>query len=220
MNTDTWVIVPGFNEETYIDTVLLKIGKETSNIIYVDDGSSDQSVFIAKKRAKHVLAHQTNLGKGAALKTGCEFAFETLQAKAVIFMDADDQHDPKEIPKFIFELTRYDMVFGVRKLDAAMPVLKFLQNKGASILLNLLYGGYIPDIPSGYKAMTKKGYQKVRWKSPGYEVETEIAMRVAKEKVSFTTIDIETIYHDSDKGMTMLDALHICSCLIQWRLGI
>lgn len=215
-----WVIIPGLNEAEFLPKVLRKIGKHTKNIVYVDDGSVDGSADLASREIPHVLRHETNIGKGAALKTGCEFAFEKLGANAVIFMDADDQHDPNEIPKFISALRNFDVIFGVRNLGSHVPLLRFLGNKSASVLLNLLYGAYIADIPSGFKAISKRAFECVHWKSSGYEVETEIAMRVAKAKLPYTTIEIDAIYHDTDKGMTLLDGLHICRCLIQWRLGL
>lgn len=216
----TFVVIPGHNEERYIETVLQKVKAFHLDIIFVDDGSTDQTHRLSERHSVHVLRHETNLGKGAAMRTGAEYAFSKLAADAVIFMDADDQHDPKEIQSFLKALEKFDVVFGVRKMNADMPLMRFLGNKAASVLLNLLYGGYIPDIPSGYKAMTKKGYEKVRWNSTGYEVETEIAMRVAKARVPYTVVEIESIYHDIDKGMNALDALHICLCLVEWRLGL
>ncbi|MEP7167015.1 MAG: glycosyltransferase family 2 protein [Candidatus Woesebacteria bacterium] len=214
------VVIPGLNEKQYLARVLKKVRKFSPHIVYVDDGSSDGSPEIARKFTPHILSHEVNLGKGASMRTGAEYAFSKLKVDAVIFMDADDQHDPKEIPKFKEKLLEADVVFGVRSMGASMPLIRFLGNKGASVLLNMLYGGYIPDIPSGYKALTNRGYESVKWKSTGYEVETEIAMRVAKEKVPFTTVEIESIYHDTDKGMTALDALHICRCLVEWRIGL
>lgn len=217
---NVFIIIPGHNEQEYVSTVLKKVKAIHPQIIFVDDGSSDQTATLAREHTKHVLVHETNLGKGAALKTGCEYAFSALEADAVIFMDADDQHDPKEIPKFIAQLKDFDVVFGVRKMGANMPLSRFLGNKFASVLLNLLYGGYIPDIPSGYKALTRKGYKTVKWKSSGYEVETEIAMRVTKEHVPYAVIEIEAIYHDTDKGMTLIDGIHICRCLLEWKVGL
>lgn len=217
---NVFIIIPGHNEQEYVSTVLSKVKAIHPHLIFVDDGSTDTTAALAKAHTKHVLIHETNLGKGAALKTGCEYAFTTLKADAVIFMDADDQHDPKEIPKFIAQLANYDVVFGVRKMGANMPLSRFLGNKFASVLLNILYGGYIPDIPSGYKALTAAGYRKVKWKSSGYEVETEIAMRVTKEQVPYAMIEIEAIYHDTDKGMTLIDGIHICRCLLEWKVGL
>ena len=214
------VVVPGYNESRYISKVLHKISKFSKAIVYVDDGSNDRSARLARKFTKHVVRHPVNLGKGAAMKTGAEYAFDLLHASAVIFMDADDQHDPSEIHKFIQKIKRNDVVFGVRNIGMNMPMLRYIGNKIASVSLNILFGGYIEDIPSGFKAITKKAYRKIVWNSTGYEVETEIAVRVLKEKLRFGVVEIKAIYHDTDKGMTILDAIHICSCMLQWRLGL
>lgn len=215
-----FVVIPGYNEEKYLHTVLQNCVKETKNIIYVDDGSTDRSAQIASSHTPHVLVHKANLGKGAALKTGAVYAFDHLNADAIVFMDADNQHDPKELPKFFKALEKRDAVFGVRRMEANMPLSRFLGNKFASVALNVLFGSYIPDIPSGYKALTRKGYTKIPWKSKGYEVETEIAAFIAKHKVRFAIVEIESIYHDLDKGMTFLDSLSICKHLLQWRLSL
>lgn len=216
-----FVVIPGHNEEQYLATVLKKVQKVTKNIIFVDDGSTDTSAQIAWRYLDHVLVHETNLGKGAALTTGCEYAFEELDADAVIFMDSDDQHDPKEIPKFVKALEgNTELVFGVRREGPYMPALRFIGNKFASIILNMLFQMYVPDIPSGYKALTRKAYKKVRWNSSGYEVEAEIAARTAKQRLPFAVVEIDPIYHDSDKGMTILDALHIGVRLLQWKLEL
>ncbi|PWU22845.1 hypothetical protein C5B42_04995 [Candidatus Cerribacteria bacterium 'Amazon FNV 2010 28 9'] len=217
---NTWIIVPAYNEEKYIGRVLKKIQNYTHNIVVVVDGCKDASASIAKKHVDNVLIHETNLGKGAALKTGCEYVFNKLSADAVVFVDADDQHDPKELPRFFKALREYQFVFGVRNMGTTMPLFRFLGNKCASIWLNFLFGVYIPDIPSGYKGMTKKAYRKLKWKSRGYEVEGEIAALVAKDRIPFKILEIDTIYHDTEKGMTLLDAAHVGGCLLRWRVGL
>jgi glycosyltransferase involved in cell wall biosynthesis len=215
-----WIIIPGLNEEKYIATVLKKVGKQTNNIIIVDDGSSDSMPKIAKKYTDHVLSHSVNLGKGAALKTGCEYAFKKLKAEAVIFMDSDDQHDPEELPSFIKALTVSDVVFGVRSFDENMPLIRIMMNRLASLVIYFLFGRYIPDIPSGYKAFTKKAYKKLSWNSTDYAVEMEIAARTAKYKLAYTKITIKTIYHDFDRGMTILDTVRMITKILSWRISL
>lgn len=154
------------------------------------------------------------------MKTGCEYAFHQLGAKAVIFMDADNQHDPKELRQFVHELNRgHTVVFGVRN-HQKMPMVKSVFNSFATALFLVLFGRSIPDIPSGYKAMTRRAYQKLRWESRGYEVEMEIAVRVAKFNIPFAEVKISTLYHDLSKGMTMLDVLGMLSHIISWRISI
>ncbi len=114
-----WVVIPGYNEATYIGRVLKKAKKITPNLIFVDDGSTDRSAAIARKYTPHVLKHKINLGKGAALRTGCDYAFGKLKAVAIVIMDADDQHDPSELPLFFVKFNQgFDVVFGVRSIMA------------------------------------------------------------------------------------------------------
>lgn len=216
-----WVVIPAYNESKYISRVLKKVAKQTKNFIVVDDGSSDDTVVHASKHASTVLKHPVNLGKGAAMKTGADYAFETLGASAVIFLDSDDQHDPQEIKKFVRELKKnVQIVFGARSLSEKMPFFRQILNRTASVLNATLFGVYISDIPCGYKAISRKGYQKLRWDSTGYAVEMEIAARTAKFKIPFSTIPIKTIYHDLDRGMTVLDTLGLVAHIMTWRISL
>ena len=216
-----FVIIPAFNEQKYIDRVITKVKKYTDNIIVIDDGSSDNTFEIAKKLSPHALRHDLNLGKGAAMKTGCEYAFEHLDADAVIFVDSDDQHDPKHIPEFIDKLSNgNDLVFGVRKFSKNMPRFKIFANTFASLLIKWLFGKYIPDIPSGYKALSKKAYKKIQWNASDYGVELEIAVRTVKHKLPYTIVNIDTIYHDYDRGFTAIDAIKIAAKLVEWRISL
>lgn len=213
--------MPGLNEQAYINKVLKKTTKYTKNIIFVDDGSTDSTAIIAQKVIKHVLVHPVNLGKGAALKTGTEYAFKNLNADAVIFMDSDDQHDPKDLGLFKTKLNQdSQVVFGVRSFNKNMPLARILMNRFASFFILLIFGRYIPDIPSGYKALSKKAYEKVVWESRDYTIELELAVKVARHNIPFTTVDIKTVYHDLDRGMTILDVLRMITNIISWRFSI
>lgn len=217
---NTWIVIPGLNEEKYIGTVLEKVSKQTKNIIVVDDGSHDKMPKIARSFTPHVVCHSINLGKGAALKTGCEYAFNTLKADAVIFMDSDDQHDPEELPLFIDALKKSDVVFGVRSFDEKMPLFRIMMNRLASAVIFFLFGEYVPDIPSGYKALSKHAYPKLAWESTDYAVEMELAARTAKHKIQFTTVPVKTIYHDFERGMTILDSLRMITKILSWRITL
>lgn len=219
MNNLVWVIVPAFNEEKYLHKVLKKLKKQWDYIIVVDDGSSDKTSEIAKKFTDHVFTHTINLGKGAALKTGCEYAFKKKGTSGVIFFDGDDQHDSKLIPKIAEELKEYPVVFGVRSFNNEMPLIRILFNRVSSVITLLFFGKYIPDIPCGFKALSKSAYKKVKWTSSDYLVEMEIASKVAQHNLEFAVVPIPTIYHDLDRGMTVLDILHMAGKLITWKIS-
>lgn len=212
-----YIVVPAYNESRYIGRFLAKLTSVTKNIVVIDDGSSDDTTKVAKKSGVKVLTHMTNLGKGSALKTGCEYVFTKLGADAVIIMDGDDQHDVTDINKFVLTLNQgSQIVLGVRTLDSRMPLTRLLGNRFTSVLINILFGVYISDVPSGFKAMTKKAYHQLSWYSSGYEVETEIAVRLAKQKINFVEIPIKTIYHDKEYGFNLIDAARIIIKIPYW----
>jgi glycosyltransferase involved in cell wall biosynthesis len=225
---NVFVIIPAFNEEKHLPEVILKAKRYLKNIVVVDDGSRDQTAKMAKAAGAAVLTHSQNLGKAAALKTGADFAFAS-GAKAVIFMDGDGQHNPEEIPLFLKKLERESgpkVVFGVRWLDAAMPLGRFLINKLSSVTINLMFGAYIPDIPCGYKALTKKAYDLLDWQpsqnhDQGYGIETEIAAKVGLLRIPYAFVPVETIYFDKgrqSRAMPLRAVIKIAFRVLVWRL--
>ncbi|MEX0895737.1 MAG: glycosyltransferase family 2 protein [Patescibacteria group bacterium] len=219
--SDVWVILPAYNEARYIGTVLQKLQPITRNIVVIDDGSTDKTAHFAQQQTEHVLRHLVNLGKGAAMKTGAEYAFGHLHAKAVIFFDSDDQHNPQELELFYRQLnTGAQMILGVRSFDENMPLTRIIMNRLASVIILLLFGAYIPDIPSGFKAFTRQVYKKIRWDAADYAVEIEIAARIAKQQIPFVTVPIETIYHDLDRGMSFLHTVRMITKILSWRLAL
>ncbi|EKD80073.1 MAG: dolichol-phosphate mannose synthase [uncultured bacterium] len=212
-----YIIVPAYNEEKYIGRFLDKLLVTTKKVIVVDDGSRDQTKKIVQAHGVICLSHLVNLGKGAALKTGCDYAFKKSGADAVIIMDGDNQHEVRDIALFERELNRgAGVVLGVRRLDTKMPPMRILGNKIMSVIIMLFFGRYLTDIPSGFKAMTKSAYNSLRWQSTGYEVETEIAVKIAKNKLIYVEVPISTVYHDKDYGFNLLDAWGILLKIPYW----
>ncbi len=221
---NTFVVISLFNEDKHISGVLKGISKYDIQIIVVDDGSIDKSWSLSKaSKIKNItlLRHKINLGKGAAMKTGAEYAFDH-GADAVIFMDADGQHESADLPKFIekLNLRKYDVIFGSRNLNYGVPLIRYLGNKIASICMAALFGVYISDAICGFRAITKLGYKKIKWESKGYGVEAEMVARVGKMNVKHCEVPVETIYHDRVKGVTLLDAFGILGEVVKWRLTI
>ncbi len=213
----TYVIVPVYNESRYLGNFLAKLTKFTKRVIVVDDGSVDHSGDIGRSYGVTTLRHITNLGKGASLKTGCEYAFNHLNADAVILMDGDDQHSPDDLLWFMRALSDgAHIIHGVRTMDARIPLTRLIGNKLASIIINLIFHRYIADIPSGYNALTKQAYLSIAWKSSGYEVETELAVRVARSQLEYVEIPISTVYHGKEYGFNLLDALLIITRIPTW----
>lgn len=212
-----WVIVPAHNEEKYIGDIINKIKKHASNIIVVDDGSKDDTYKIAKKTGVIVLKHIINLGKGAALKTGCDYALKK-GAEAFVVMDADAQHDPDEIPKFIKDLNGNDIVFGYRKERKSMPLVLKFGNWLIHVLTKLLYQTDVKDTQCGYRAFTKSAYKKIKWKASDYSMESEMIANAGKNKLRYIEMPIQTYYLNRYKGTTILDGVKVVFNMLWWRL--
>lgn len=219
-----YVVVPVYNEASHIPSFLKELSKYRLHVVVVDDGSSDGSTRKAKGlRFSNltVLEHKVNLGKGASMKTGADFAFKK-GAEAVIFMDSDNQHKPSDLPKFIkaLESNKYDAVFGSRNLSLGVPLIRFLGNKFASLLIGSMFNILISDVLCGFKAFTKEAYEKIKWESSGYGVEVELTARAGRERLKYMEVPVETVYHDKVKGVTILDAFGVLGEVIKWRFTI
>lgn len=218
------IVIPLYNEEKHIVSVIDDLKNYNLPIIVVNDGSTDKSASkINGIKAKNLTAleHRVNLGKGAAMKTGADYAFGH-GAEAIIFMDSDRQHQATDIVNFVkaLESGKYDVVFGTRNYSYGVPLIRFLGNKFASVLLAGMFGVLVTDVLCGFKGMTKIAYEKLKWNSTGYGVETEIVARVGKNKLRFLEVPIRTIYHDKVKGVTILDAFSVLGQVIVWKFTI
>lgn len=214
-----FIIIPAFNEDERIGAVLDGILKQSLPVIVVDDGSKDSTYQRAKTHQVIVLRHKVNLGKGAALKTGCRAAF-LMGADAIIMMDSDGQHKAEDLAKFTSAVNekKFDIIFGSRNLKFGVPLVRFIGNKIASVLVNFLFGIYISDLICGYRAFTKKAFERLNWESVGYGLETEMVIKTGLLKLKYCEVGVETVYYDKFKGVTILDAISILGNVIKWRI--
>jgi glycosyltransferase involved in cell wall biosynthesis len=217
MDSGSFVIIPAYNEQKHITSVIKK-AKKYCNVIVVDDGSTDRTYELAKKEDVPALRHIVNLGKGAALKTGCEYALKK-GAKRLVFLDADGQHEPEEIPHFLSALKEADIVFGSRSLNRKMPLILKFGNWFINKMNSILFGIELSDTQSGYRAMTAQAYKKVRWKASSYAVESEMIANARKHGLKYKELKIKTIYSDKYKGTTVIDGVKIVLNMIWWKIS-
>src|SRR3989344_9332326 len=211
-----FIVIPAFNEEKRIGKVLADVKERGYPFIVIDDGSKDKTSQVAKKYTPYVLRHSINLGKGAALKTGCLAAFK-LGAEAAILMDSDGQHKASDLPKFVHALKTYDVVFGARDFKGT-PAVRLLGNRLITILTSLLFGIKVGDILCGFKAFSRGAFNKIRWSSLGYSVETEIVALTGKNHLKYCEVPVATVYYDKFKGLTPETGLETLFDLILFRL--
>lgn len=214
-----FVIVPIYNEQRHIKIFLKKLKKHTQNIIIVNDGSTDKTLEIIKTfKNIHLINLPRNKGKGTAMRVGAKFAWK-LKAEGIIFIDGDNQHNPKYIKEFTSLLRKgKDIVIGVRILKAEVPLYRKLGNLLLKNLIKIFFNVAIEDLICGYRGFSRKGYKQILWKSDGYGVETEIMTIIGRKKLLFEKIIVDTIYLEKYKGFSIKDGLKIIFKLPYWRV--
>ena len=214
------IIIPAYNEEKYIKSVIRKTQRYISRIIIVDDASTDNTNYIAKSTGAMVLRHPINLGLGGALKTGCDAAF-FLGADYIITLDGDGQHDPAEIYKLLKKLivTNSEIVFGEREFNKDMPFTKRVFNKAGNTLTKKIHNVKIKDTQTGFRIFTRNAYRKIRWKSRDYAVASEIIINAQRNNLKYCSERIKTIYHENYKGTSIMDGIKIINKMAVLRLN-
>jgi glycosyltransferase involved in cell wall biosynthesis len=191
------VIIPAFNAGSTIETLIQKASEfiSTKDIVVVDDGSNDQTYNLSKKAGVVVLRHQSNEGKGEALKTGFRFALDS-GYDAFITMDADLQHDPESIPHFVHMAEgSAGILVGTRRRNLQiMPLARWLTNNLTSVIVSVLSGRSIRDSQSGYRLINARVLKRVKLESKKYDLESELLIKAARKGFKVGEVPITTIY--------------------------
>jgi glycosyltransferase involved in cell wall biosynthesis len=192
------VIVPAFRESEHIAEVVRRIREHMPDVIVVDDGSGDDTAARAEEADAVVLRHEENQGKGMAINTGFEYAREH-GFDYVITMDADGQHAPAEIPRFVeaYVRTGIPVLVGNRMGDVEhMPLVRKWTNQFMSWLLSREMRQYVPDTQCGYRLYRASVIPFVYAEAPRYAAESEILLNVAGRGIRIDSVPISTIYGD------------------------
>ena len=214
---DAWIVIPAYNEAGHIRKLIERVRRYTKKIVVVDDGSRDNTFKAANESGAIVLKHIINMGKGAALKTGCDYVLSQ-GAKKIIVMDADGQHKAEDIPRFVDKLDSFSMVFGCRRFNKNMPAIFRFGNKFINNVSKILFGINIKDTQSGYRAFLASTYRKIRWQANDYSMESEMIANIGRNHIKYTEIEIDTIYSDRYKGTTVIDGVKIVLKMIWWKI--
>lgn len=185
------VILPVYNEEESLKEILPKIFSAVGNdaeIIVINDGSTDNSAAVACQYKARVINNPYNMGNGAAVKRGIRQA----TGDVIILMDADGQHQPKDISKLLKELGDFDMVIGSRVNSAQLWYRKFA-NDIYNFLASYVSGAKIDDLTSGFRAFKRNKAIKFLYLLPNtfsYPSTLTLAFIKAAYPVKFIPIDV------------------------------
>jgi glycosyltransferase involved in cell wall biosynthesis len=187
-------LIPAYQEGPRI-AVVVEGAREHLPVVVIDDGSTDETAAQAEAAGATVLAQVPNAGKGAALRAGFRYALDA-GAEAVVTLDADRQHDPAEIPRFleVFEAGRPELVIGRRDFSS-MPPVRRLSNTLGGLVFSAAVGRRVADNQSGYRLIGRRLMSHLLdSRESGFEFEVEMIARCIALGLPMAEVPIRTIY--------------------------
>lgn len=202
MQRNAVVVIPAYNEERFIGSVVLKTRQIVNTVIVVDDGSRDSTAAIAAAAGAVVVKHEGNKGKGVALNTGFLKAKE-YTPEVVITLDGDWQHMPEEMALVAAPILEggADIVVGSRYLEKSsdVPVQRVIGHWGFTSLTNIVSGVSLTDSQSGYRAFSPAALDALTFSSNSFSVESEMQFLAKDHKLKVVEVPITIRYVDKPK---------------------
>lgn len=210
----TWVVVPVYNEETVIAEVVTEVRTRFPNVVCVDDGSRDASAERIAGTPAHLVKHPINLGQGASLQTGIDYALRQ-GAERVVTFDADGQHDIADAARMV-EIIRSgeaDVVLGSRFLDSTEPVppLKRLVLRTVAALSPSSRKLKLTDAHNGLRALSRPVVEELRISMNGMAHASEIVASLARSPWRITEVPVTIRYteYSRSKGQSLFNGVNI-----------
>lgn len=213
----TAALIPAYREEKYIAKVIEETRRHLPDVLVVDDGSDDDTARLAREAGAEVLVNKVNQGKGASLGIGLDHLFAN-GYDAALCLDADGQHLPVEIPRFLAAAEDADLVVGNRMADiTSMPFARLWTNRVTSWILSWLAGVTVPDTQCGYRLIRRGAWRGVTVHTRNYDFEGEMIVQIGRKGFRVTSVPVSTIYGDEVSAIhPMRDTIRFFQMV--WRL--
>lgn len=200
-------IIPAYNEEAAILHVV-KRAMHYSDVLVVDDGSTDNTYLQAKNAGAKVIKHEKNMGKGAAIKSGLKWALNE-GYDTFILLDGDGQHNPEDIPLLTSSIEEYGLIIGSRFINGNpenMPLTRKISNKITTKIIKFATGYEITDSQSGFRALSKECAKFfIDIKYDDYVFESEMIYKAAQNNIRFKEVAIPSKYGLEKSHITKLN---------------
>lgn len=195
--------IPAYNEEIGIGSVILATAEYANDVVVVDDGSSDATAKIARLAGATVIEHETNRGKGAAIRSLIEHARST-ECETLVLLDGDGQHLPDDIPAVANPILTEDadVVIGSRYLEGDLetetPVYRRFGQRVLDTLANASTGAKVTDSQSGFRALSMTAVDSLSLTTDGMSVESEMIDDASSKDLQIQEIPIDVRYDGID----------------------
>ena len=196
----TLAIIPCCNEEATIGSIVHKTKRFVNTVLVIDDGSSDETKKIAKEAGALVISHKKNRGKGAAIRTGFQYALQN-DFDYVVTIDGDGQHNPLEIPALLDNVIKngHDISIGYRVgNDTEMPMWRRVGKRVLDYTTSMGTGGFVTDSQCGFRAFNKKAVEMIapKLKGDAFSVESEQLIKAHESGLKVVNTSVTCKYDD------------------------
>jgi glycosyltransferase involved in cell wall biosynthesis len=199
----TIAVIAAYNEDRFIGSMVLKTRHYVDYVLVVDDGSTDQTAHVAEEAGAMLIRHEKNQGKAEAVNTGLKRARE-MNARLVVLLDADGQHDPAEIPALIapVENRQADLVVGSRFLGvrSRIPRWRVFGQRALTVATNVASGVPLTDSQSGFRVLSQAALQAISFRSEGgFSMESEMQFLVQEHHLIVQEVPVTMVYSEGPK---------------------
>ena len=221
--SQVYVVIPAYNEAPVVSRVVAEVGRVGYAVVVVDDGSRDATADAAHAAGAAVVSHPFNLGQGAALQTGIDYALAQ-EAEVIVTFDADGQHRVSDISRLTKTLLQEhaDFALGSRFLGQApnLPPLRRALLRAATVFTRLTTGLQVTDTHNGLRAMTRRGAAAIRLRQNRMAHASEFLSQIAASGLRCVErpVTIEYTAYSLAKGQKLRDAVLILLDLFARRL--
>ncbi|MBC8394624.1 MAG: glycosyltransferase family 2 protein [Deltaproteobacteria bacterium] len=209
-------VIPAFNSESTIAHVVKETRRHIDHVVVIDDGSTDRTARLAEEAGARVIRVKPNRGKGNALRIGFRYALDN-KLDAIITLDADLQHDPSEIPKFIqqYHTSKSTIVIGNRLLRKEnIPRIRYVPNRIGTYCFSWLISQPVEDSQCGFRLYDQKVIENIFIFNDGFEAEADILLRAGKRGYPISFVPVKTIYFPNNHYQSfyrpIYDTFRIC----------
>lgn len=213
-------LIPAYNESRTIEQVIAGIRQQVDHVLVVDDGSTDATAQLALTAGAEVIRRTENGGKGLAVRTGLARVLED-SFTHVLMLDADLQHKPEEAALLLATAVRTDadLVIGERQFRReSMPPNRYWANRIGSRALSAFVGVPINDTQCGFRVCRIAALRTMRLRSRGYEIETEMLIKLRRRGASVVSVPITAVYAGGrSKLRPVRDTTKTCFLAVYYR---
>lgn len=211
-------LIPAYNEDRFIGSVVLKARRFVDVVVVVDDGSTDETASLAEAAGARVIRQTHNQGKAAALNAGFDVARE-VSALAVVLLDGDGQHNPADIPTMLKPILAgaADIAVGSRFIGVPSntPSWRIIGQHALTLATNVASGVALSDSQNGFRALSRRAVEHLSFRTRGFSVESEMQFLIKQHELTVCEVPISVNYDEGPKRNPVAHGLQVLNGILR-----